>query len=274
MTNLLDVEQKIRDAFEMNYEQLRAESGRSLSPEVKRAALQQVLFYWRKLHTLAEKITETEVRLNLPNQKTPEGRTFGIEGVVDIVREHDRTTMYDIKTHDPELIEADKDFYQEQLNVYAHIWQNLREQGLDETAIISTYIPAHVKEMVESGDPAKQAKALEEWNPVIPIPFDSQKVGDTIKDFGTVIDAIECGRFSPPPTTALKKQQSGSKKTFATRVCVNCDMRFSCRSYRDYVQNQAPKGGRRSMELHEIFTDELDREAWREATLGSEGEAG
>ena len=50
--------------------------------------------------------------------------------MVDIVREHDRTTMYDIKTHDPEFIEANKDFYQQQLNVYAYIWQNLRAQGL------------------------------------------------------------------------------------------------------------------------------------------------
>src|SRR5271157_3627574 len=108
MTQLHEVEQKIRESFEANYEQLREESGHSLSPDVREAALQEVLLYWRKLHELAEKITETEVRLNLPNQNTPQGRKFGIEGVVDIVREHDRTTMYDINTHDLELINANK----------------------------------------------------------------------------------------------------------------------------------------------------------------------
>jgi hypothetical protein len=269
MTTLLEVEQTIREAFEANYEQLRAESGHALSPDVREAALQEVLLYWRKLHELAEKITETEVRLNLPNQKTPNGRKFGIEGVVDIVREHDRTTMYDIKTHDPEFIAANKDFYQQQLNVYAYIWENLRGQGLDETAIISTHVPLHVREMLQGSDPAKREKALEEWSPVIPIPFDPQKVGDTIQDFGGVVDGIESGSFSPPPTTTLNKRQYG-KKTFGARVCGNCDLRFSCRSYRDYAKSQTPRGGRRSMDYYEIFSDELDREMWRGTTPGGE----
>ena len=96
-------------------------------------------------------------------------------------------------------------------------------------------------------------------------------MGETVEDFGTVIDAIECGRFAPPTVTTLKKQQYG-KKTFATRVCGNCDMRFSCSSYREYVKSQGTMGGRRSMDFHEIFSDEFDREAWRDATFGSEGD--
>ena len=130
----------------------------------------------------------------------------GIDGVVDIVREHDRTTMYDIKTHDPEFIEANKEFYQQQLNVYAHIWQNLRKQQLDETAVISTHVPSQTRKILDSGTPAKQAVALEEWNPVIPKPFDSENVDETIADFGKVIDDIEYGEFSPPPTSKLKKR--------------------------------------------------------------------
>ena len=94
-----DVEAKICRFFNDNFETLKLEGGHALAPDVKRTALQQVLMYWRKLHDIAEKVTDTEVKLNLPQQHTPAGRVFGIEGVVDIVRENDRIVMYDIKTH-------------------------------------------------------------------------------------------------------------------------------------------------------------------------------
>jgi len=95
-----DMETALKKMFDENFQRLRAESGHALSPEVKNLAWQQVVLYWRRLREIAESITDTEVRLNLPCQKTPKGRVFSIEGVVDIVREADRTTMYDIKTHD------------------------------------------------------------------------------------------------------------------------------------------------------------------------------
>ncbi len=63
--------------------------------------------YWKKLRHIAEKVTDTEVRLNLPNQTTPKGRGFCVEGVVDIVREDEKVTMYDIKTHDLAVIATD-----------------------------------------------------------------------------------------------------------------------------------------------------------------------
>ena len=113
-----DIEQFVRQAFEENFEQLRAESGHALSPDVRAAALEEVLLYSYRLRDLAERITDTEVRLNLPNQRTPKDRKFGIEGVVDIIREETRTTMYDIKTHDPELIRQNIGLYQDQLNIY------------------------------------------------------------------------------------------------------------------------------------------------------------
>ena len=49
--------------------------------------------------------------------------------------------MYDIKTHDTEAIKANIADYEQQLNVYAHIWQKLRGQRLDETAVICTQLP-------------------------------------------------------------------------------------------------------------------------------------
>ena len=60
---------------------------------------------------------------------------------MDIVREDDRVVMYDIKTHDTEAIKANIEDYERQLNVYAYIWQNLRGQRLDETAVICTQLP-------------------------------------------------------------------------------------------------------------------------------------
>ena len=98
-----EIETKIREFFDRNLAELQAEGGHALAPEVRRVALEQVRLYWRKLRGIAEKVTDTEVKLNLPGQKTPHGRTFGIEGIVDIVREEDRTVLYDIKTHDADL---------------------------------------------------------------------------------------------------------------------------------------------------------------------------
>lgn len=104
------------------------------------------------------------------------------------------------------------------------------------------------------------------------IPFDPNEVEETTEDFGVVVDAIECGEFSPPPTPKLKRRDYG-RETFGTRVCGNCDVRFSCSSYREYVKQQPTKGRRRSMDFYEIFHDDQDREAWRESALGGDGQS-
>ena len=126
-----EIEAEIRRMFEENYELMRLEGGHALSADVKEAALNQVLFYWRKMRDVAENVTDTEVKLNLPEQITPQGRKYGIEGVVDIIREDERTVMYDIKTHDSDYVRANTAEYEKQLNVYAHIWQGLRGLELD-----------------------------------------------------------------------------------------------------------------------------------------------
>src|SRR5690606_38139191 len=94
-----DIEDFIRERFAENFEQLTLESGHTLTAEARETALQQVLLYWRKLREVALSVTDTEVRLSLPNRRSPQGREFTIEGVVDIVRADDQTIMYDIKTH-------------------------------------------------------------------------------------------------------------------------------------------------------------------------------
>jgi hypothetical protein len=196
----------------------------------------QVQQYWRRLESLARQVTDTEVRLQLPAQKTPEGRSFGIEGIVDIVREDDgRTTMYDIKTHEAALVKNNIDQYARQLNVYAHIWHGLRGNRLDATAVICTQLPPEVVRAHESGEAARLAEALAKWDPVIPITFDPAGVATTVRQFGAVVDKIESHQFDSPTDEILKARLPGTQARFAVYVCRNCDARFSCRSYQRHI---------------------------------------
>jgi len=256
-----DIESKIVQFFEENFEALRMESGHSLSPEAKVAALQQVLLYWRRLQHVAEKVTDTEVRLILPEQQTPRGRTFNIEGVVDIVRENDRTVMYDVKTHDAGDVRANVADYQKQLNVYAHIWQNLRGQRLDETAVISTAFPESVKIALQNGKDAQLQRELQQWQPLIPIPFSTENVKPTIHEFGETVDKIEDGEFAPPPLAKLKSKPAGMKVIFAVQVCRNCDARFSCSAYRAYSQTSR---GAAESRFRYLFFDDTTSETERD----------
>jgi hypothetical protein len=114
-----EVEEFIRASFEENFETLRMESGHSITPNAKQAALEQVLLYWSKLRDIAINVTDTEIKLTLPELLSSEGRKYAIEGVVDLVREEGTTWMYDIKTHDGDYVRANIGQYEEQLNVYA-----------------------------------------------------------------------------------------------------------------------------------------------------------
>jgi hypothetical protein len=190
-----EIEDFIREALEKNFEGLRLESGHALSAANKQKALHQALLYWRKLSDIATRITETEVRLNLPGQTTPSGKKFGIEGVVDIVREGDRVIMYDIKTHAAEDVQAQAELYERQLNIYAYIWQNLRGQPLDEIAIIATAYPDALKLAMDGNDEEAILSEIEAWDPVVEIDFDLSHVDRIIRDFGRVVDRIENGQF-------------------------------------------------------------------------------
>ena len=252
------MEERIVEFFEENFEMLRIESGHSLSPQAKENARLQVLLYWRKLREVASRVTDTEVRLSLPGQVTPGGRTFGIEGIVDIVREDDITIMYDIKTHNADAIRGNLPEYEKQLNIYAHIWQTLRGQELDATAVISTDIPAPLQEALRSGIENRIQTAMNDWQPLIDVTFDRPHVADTIAAFGAVVDAIECGAFAPPPPTMLSTQRPGSRRSFVRDVCHNCDGRFSCSSYRAYARNAST---RRELDFT-LYYRETERDEW------------
>jgi hypothetical protein len=240
---LVEMEEWIAREYEANYERLRMEGGHALSAEVKRQGLLQIIMYFRKMREVAESVTETEVKLTLPEQTSPRGNRFTIEGVVDIIREKGTTTMYDVKTHDADYVKANKEDYIDQLNVYTHIWQNLRNEKLSGTEIIATQFPKSIKKAIDADDDEKLQRELEKWDPVIPIPFSQEKVGDTINKFACVVDKIESREFKPPSVDFLLERIKGTKQRFATRVCRNCDARFSCDAYREYSQKASTYSG-------------------------------
>ena len=248
------IEVFLRERFDDNFERIQEETGTGLAPDIREMAFQQVLYYWRKLKGIANRVTETEVRLNLPCQRTPEGREYGIEGVVDIVREEDQTIMYDIKTHEVEYARAHRNDYAQQLNIYTHIWQILREQQLDQTAVITTALPKKLREAIVNGDESTVKKELSAWDPVIDIPFDPQEVETAIQEFGEIVDQIEDGIFSPPGVSRLRSRTTDDRLTFAQRICRNCDARFSCRSYRLFAKSSS---GASEFSFNSYFPDDL-----------------
>jgi hypothetical protein len=264
-----EVETFLRDAFEQNFELLKLESGHSLGADIKDFAWNQILFYWRKLKDIATRVTETEVRLNLPNQESPGGRKFGIEGVVDIVREEDKTVMYDIKTHEADQVRENIEDYERQLNIYAHIWKNLRGQPLDATTIIATAYPDSFRDALKESPPNREKiyHEFQKWNPLVEIEFDPVHVEEVIDDFGTVVDCIEGGNYAPAPTEKLRTRSGRERREFASHVCRYCDARYSCSSYREYA---LASGGRAEVALRQYLTDfgtDLDQQDWLTGNL-------
>jgi hypothetical protein len=109
---------------------------------------------------------------------------------------------------------------------------------------------------------------LAQWDPVIPVDFDASRVYRTINEFGQVVDSIEEGRFAPPSLKVLNEVLIGVRRErFATRVCRNCDARFSCSSYRQYAWKGRGVAERRAAEYFADPHGDVDQEEWRTANL-------
>lgn len=265
-----DDERFLMEAFEANFERLREQSGRSLAPFIKESARLQVLLYFRRLRALAAEVAETEVRLVLPEQTTPEGRRYTLEGVVDIVRDGDATVMYDVKTYlDADAARSDDQPHYRQLNVYAHIWKGLRGSQLDKVAVIATRPTRPLYRALRSGEPSRIQSEMEAWNPVLEVPVNGDIVADAIESFGRVVDLIEDRKFTPPSVDVLRAPTRPDGKTpFAQDVCLNCDARFGCASYRQLVRAQAP--GRADQALRDAAADfggDAEKQDWRDSGM-------
>lgn len=271
--NEKEIEEFIKTAYEQNYEVLKMETGISLAPESKKAGLLQSLYYWQKMHDVALKVTETEIRLSLPGNSSPGEHEFGIEGIVDIVQEGGKTIIYDIKTHNVDFVRSHLDLYEDQLNVYAHIWKELQKQPLDGTALICTEFTDEVKEALMTGDEALIQRAIEHWQPLVEIPFDRKKVKETIRSFGEVVDKIEEHKFSPPSVEKLKEPfADGAHTRFGTHVCRNCDVRFSCNAYRVFMRHGRGQADQSFSQYYGELEESEPLEEWRTANLDSMGE--
>jgi len=262
-----EIENKIREVFELNYEMLQLEGGHAITPDGKQLAFNQILYYWQKLRDVAERVTETEVKLSLPEQHSSKKRKFSIEGIVDIVREEEETWMYDIKTHDSAYVRENKDLYENQLNVYAHIWQELRKQPLNHTAVIATSFPVGLSEAIRTGDQARIAAEMQKWEPLIVIPFNPSQVKKTIREFAEVVDDIEDGIFHPRLINDLKAKIKGDNQIFATRICRNCDARFSCDSYREYAMGTNTRAVSAIKKYIEDLGSDIEVEDWKTVNL-------
>jgi len=263
-----DDERFLMDAFDTNFERLREETGRALAPVVKESARQQVLLYYRRLHEVAARVEETEVRLVLPEQVSPAGRRYTLEGVVDIVEDGDATVMYDLKTYlDADAAREHVDPHYRQLNVYAHIWKGLRGRPLDKVAVIATRPTRPLSRALRSGEAAKIESALESWEPVLEVPVHGDVVAEVMESFGRVVDLIEERRFSPPSLDVLKSPSRPDGKTpFSQDVCLNCDARFGCAAYRQLVRAQSP--GRAEVALRDASADfggDAEKQDWRDS---------
>lgn len=254
----------LRELFEDNFEELKYETGRSITPSMKEFAWQQVKLYYEKLGEVAKKVTETEVKLILPEQVTPKGKKYTIEGIVDIVQEEDRITMYDIKTHNSKDVENNKELYKGQLNVYAHIWKNLRDTKIDNMAIIATAPPIELREAINIEDNDVIKSLLESWNPIVDLDFDNTEVTKQIQSFGEAVDKIEDGEFKAPSLAQLKQVKKGQKAPFGTAVCRHCDARYSCNSYDKYI-----KKVQLDEEIIKIIDteDKVEHEEWKDAFI-------
>lgn len=231
-------EEKIRQIFEENFDYLKESAGHTISNNLKEQALQQVLGYWRKNKEIIEKITRSEVKLSLPEQKTPNQRIpYTIEGVVDIVQEGDETWLYDLKTHPVERIKGQPQNYKEQLSIYGYIWRHLQGNALDNTAIISTPLPIALQRAIRSKDEAAIERLMDKWDPVIPFGYSEEEVADIIDKFGRIVEQIENSEFFPPSVEVLSEKKYDMKSSFATHICRNCDVRYSCKSYIEYIVN-------------------------------------
>ncbi len=280
-----DVEKRIEEFFELNYVQMRQEGGHVLAEGAKRQALEQALHYWRKLKGIAKAVTDTEVKLSLPGQVTPKGRRFVIEGVVDIVRDGDTVWMYDLKTHEDRDVRAQRHVYEDQLNVYAHIWKGISGRRLDGTSVIATRLPEGLREALRRGDIQAIRAAMDAWQPVVDLQYDDEHLRHTIDDFARCVDEIEDGVFSPPPVEKLDEVSGTGKRspddvasggargataTFARRHCSNCDARFTCKPYRRYdARQQAASRGMKRPAV-QIENDERELDAWIEENLAEE----
>lgn len=251
------LEEKLKEFFEANFQNLKETSGHTIDSRMKEMAYNQVLCYVKKNLDLIKTSSCSEVKLSLPEQKTPLKKyPYTLEGKIDLVRQNDKNCLYDITTRSIEQINGDIKSFSEQLNVYAHIWKSLDKNNLiDELGIISTSLPKKVQAAIDSENDKKIAEAFNSWNPLVKIQYSEEEIEKMINNFGEVVEKIRECDFPSPSLEKLLKAVAGTSESYASHVCSNCDIRFSCESYKKYKENKADG---KSYSVNDDLKDELE----------------
>ncbi|MGZ3747958.1 MAG: hypothetical protein ACXVCD_11520, partial [Pseudobdellovibrionaceae bacterium] len=85
--------------------------------------------------------------------------------------------------------------------------------------------------------------ALGDWDPVVEVNVKTPEVQTITKKFGEVVDKISTKEFAPPGLEKLKSKANGQDRDFGSLVCRKCDGRFSCTTYREYMEGKDGKLG-------------------------------
>ncbi|MBU8689504.1 PD-(D/E)XK nuclease family protein [Priestia megaterium] len=252
-----DMELQLREWFDDNYEELRIIGGHALNTHVKEVAFQHIIQYWRKMKDIANEITETELTLTLPRQNTPLGREYTVRGNIDLLRTDDSFYMYDVKAESPDDIKGNMQKYKGQLNLYAKIFYDLYGDPMAKAAIIATGQTPLLRKAWASRDDEKINEELKKWNPFIEIPVDKDSTTEILNEFGVTVDKIEEHQFCPPPKEELQVKKRRNK-TFAQHVCDNCDGRFSCPSFKDYILENGRANGNNTANIVKYYTKKIE----------------
>ena len=99
-------------------------------------------------------------------------------------------------------------------------------------------MPARLQNVIRNAAQKPQLVETEmrNWNPIVPIGYNEDEVREMIENFGNVVEKIENNEFSAPPVEVLQERKPGKRATFGVDVCRNCDVRFSCSSYAEYLR--------------------------------------
>ena len=240
-----ELEEKLRELFEANYEFLKESSGHSINELMKERAFEQILMYWKKRQETILDGKISSIDISVSNQKNPNTQIpFSVEGKIDVLEKDGKLSLFDITTNSSEQIEGSMAFYKDELNLYAYEMEKAQSKDIENLFVLSTALPKDVKYALKVGDNQELERALEKWNPVVSIPHNKDTQKAALKKVGEVIEKITNCEFDPPPPADLKKKFKDGK-SFYNHMCENCDIRKSCESYRNFKSGKEPHAPRK-----------------------------
>ena len=78
---------------------------------------------------------------------------------------------------------------------------------------------------------------------------------------------MSAGQFAPRPIDVLAAQIGRTPKTFANVVCLECDARFSCASFRAHATGGRSSNDRAFARYYADYGPDAEREEWRTAAF-------